>query len=204
MGQKSSSKKRIREIQERRKNFKKNRDKKKFKNALISLIFFALLALFMISTKDFTFWNAQAPIVLIFGFVGAGFLGFAIRSLYQQLSTRKWESTKCTILVKDQEPVGSGTGGTSWHSLVYYTYTVGGVSFTSNKISLGLIGFSSFSKAVKRSRIYKENEIRECWYNPKRPSMSVLERDLSLIKSIYLFLCAVLFFALGLLAKLNL
>lgn len=204
MGQKSSSKKRIKEIQERRKNFKKNRNKEKLKSASISLIFIALLALFMISTRDLPFWNAQAPVVLIFGFISAGFLGFAVRNLYQQLSTRKWESTKCTILVKDQEPKGAGTGGTSWHSLVYYTYTVDGESFTSNKISLGLIGFSSFSKAIKRSRSYKENEVRECWYNPIRPSMSVLERGLSLKKPIYLILSALLFFALALFAKLNL
>ncbi len=203
MGQKSNSKKRTREIQKLRTNFKKIREKEKLKTAsftLIALVFFALL---MIVTKDSPFWKAQAPVVLIFGLPGVSFLGFAIRNLYQQLSTRKWISTKCTILVKDEEPKGSGTGGTSWHSLVYYTYTVDDESYISNKISFGLIGFSNIYKAKKHSHIYKENEIRQCWYNPVTPSMSVLERDLSLKKPIYLLLYAALFFVLGFLIKLN-
>ncbi len=204
MGHKSSSKKRTREIQKRRKTFKKVRAKEDLKDTLIKLFVLVFFTLLMIITNDLPFWEAQAPMVLIFAFFGTVFLGFAIWNLYQQLSTRKWTSTKCTILVTDQESKGAGTGGTSWHSLVYYTYTVDGESFTSNKISFGLIGFSSFSKAVKRSSIYKEDEVRECWYNPLRPAMSVLERGLSLKKPIYLLLLAVLFFALSLLAKLNL
>ena len=70
MGQKSSSKKRTREIQKRRKAFKKVRAKEDLKNTLIKLFVLVFFALLMIITNDLPFWEAQAPMVLIFVFFG--------------------------------------------------------------------------------------------------------------------------------------
>jgi hypothetical protein len=196
MGRRSRLKEKNRNIRDMRNHFRKQRHGNDWREIRWAIVGILLFIVFLFFSRNSRFFNRELPVMWIFVVPGLLFVFFSLWNLFQQMRALHWPSTNCTILVKDIESTHI-RHNTSWHALVYYSYTVDKTTYTSNRIRLGLLGSSDFHKVYDRMIKYRQGNVVPCYYDPQNPSRSVLENDLSLRWPALVMLYAIFSFVLG-------
>ena len=118
------------------------------------------------------------PVVFgIFFFSGGAFFFWmiTINPVLRWQAAKSWESTDCRILSSKVDVSHDDEGGTSYNARITYEYTVDKQRYEGDKIRFGIVT-SSRKNANKDVGQYPKNAKATCFYNPKKPSDSVLQR----------------------------
>lgn len=120
---------------------------------------------------------------MIFLMVGIAFVSFGVSLLQQGIASQSWYPTDGKIItsnIETHEETHHSDHGTT-HSTTYganivYQYTVNGINYSSNKVSLGDYSSSDANHAQQIVNRYPVGESVTVYYNPENPSDAVLER----------------------------
>lgn len=129
-------------------------------------------------------WLQLLP--LVFVITGAVILFFGIRQIQQANASLTWPSVPGVVTVSelgkhisnDDNDSTSSTTSTTYSADITYDYLVDDVSYVSSAIQFGQV--SSSDPAVART-VLKQYEVGKAvnvYYNPEKPSQSVLEPGL--------------------------
>jgi hypothetical protein len=111
---------------------------------------------------------------MFFWLIGCVSLAIAARNGWRGGNTRAWPTAPGRVLDCEMRP-RSQRGGSRFRIVVAYEYDVAGMTFRGDRIRFGYAGTDSLRAAMERTARYPPGEAVEVRYNPKRPSVSVLE-----------------------------
>ncbi len=118
----------------------------------------------------------------IFLAVGAVMGVISLRTLREAEAMKRWTQTPAQILSCELERNRGSKGGYTYRIQATYQYTVGGASYTSDRVWLGS-GSDNIGKfhqrtydELRRTRDGVEAAETVCWVNPQNPSDAILIR----------------------------
>lgn len=132
-------------------------------------------------------FNARRPLPaassllfsLLFLAVGAAILGWGIHLTGQGLASRIWPTVTGKIISSNVKESMDSDNRLMYHAEVHYTYSVNGVTYANNKVSLMSASSSDRSFSNQIVARYPAGEITQVSYDPAQPKTAVLERGLN-------------------------
>ena len=103
---------------------------------------------------------------------GVAWLARAVPILREARAARSWMATTGTILCRDTRRSGRGTDA-AIVPVIRYRYTVDGIAYESERITVADEGFNSWKAAEQVLNRYASNTV-EVRFNPARPAQAVL------------------------------
>lgn len=110
---------------------------------------------------------------LVFLGFGLVFIGVILRTVYQDVLTRTWARTPCTILSSEVELCEEE----DYCARPTYSYQFKGTTFRSDHYSLHYSGSKDYTKAARIVLAYNKGTDAICYVNPVIPSESVLAHE---------------------------
>lgn len=110
----------------------------------------------------------------LFIVIGVAVLGVGVFTAIKSLRTESWLVTEGMVQSSELKSDSSGEGRATYSAAVTYTYQVGGVSYTGEKVSIGQMSASS-SYAQEILRRYPVGKKILVHYAPADPAEAVLE-----------------------------
>ncbi len=113
---------------------------------------------------------------LVFFLAGAFFFWMVFLSpLVQSLGSGSWPQADCKILKSELE-ISRDTDGTSYKPIVEYSYIVDGIEYSGDSPTFENISArKKWAKGIVDK--YEVGATSKCFYNPKSPETSVLDRN---------------------------
>ena len=114
---------------------------------------------------------------LLFIAIGGGvFVPMALVPSIRLAASTTWQATPCMIVSSSMRS-WSTDDGTSYRADVLYEYQIGAQSWRSNRVEF--FGFLStgYDEAQEILGRYPDHSSATCWFDPRDPSRSVLERQ---------------------------
>ena len=134
-------------------------------------------------------FTANNLIPLIFAVVGFVLIYMYFKNLARVRASEGWPASQGTILESwvRESTTTDDDGSTSSHYYpeVRYAYQVVGVEYQGDKLTFGPKSGSAQSKAAQVVSNYPKGATVTVYYDPQKPSTSVLERNVS--KSLLLY-----------------
>lgn len=110
---------------------------------------------------------------LAFMGVGGGLLSVTLLDAHR---ARSWQATTARVVSSTVKSHSSSKGGTTYSPKVCYTYSIDGVSYTSDRYSTFGISTSDYAAQKEKARQYRPGQEITIYYDPSNPSESVIER----------------------------
>jgi hypothetical protein len=111
---------------------------------------------------------------LLFVIVGLAAVGVGVSMTIKSLRAEHWPVTEGVIQSAEMKSHSDNKGGTTYSAAVAYTYQVGGVGYTGDKISIGQMSSSSeYAQGILNR--YPVGKKVSMHYSPDDPSEAVLE-----------------------------
>ncbi len=112
---------------------------------------------------------------LVFSAAAIGLIVFGLFTMRERSRSRGWAATPGTI-VSSTVTRFTGRTGTTYRPMVMYSYSVGAVRYSSNRLSFRSIVTSDHDAALKAAAAYKPGSAVEVFYDPQDPEQAVLDR----------------------------
>jgi hypothetical protein len=139
-------------------------------------------------------------LAVLFTLLGLGVIGIGFFVVLGAIGSYSWASTPGEVfqsVITEHDRVDRHTRQNYYVANVAYSYSVGGVEYTSTRIRFGQVSSGFRSHAEYWTNKYKAGASTTAYYNPRNPAESVLERGVSL-GAFFPLGCGLLFLAVGL------
>lgn len=115
-------------------------------------------------------------------------LGVSLWHLRFGLASRSWPSAEGVIESSEMKKVRKHDNGTAWQPKVKYRYQVDGRDYVGGNIAYHMQGQNSYGASSGTLSLYPSGAVTTVYYDPGKPSRSVLEPGISVNNYILLVL----------------
>ncbi len=112
---------------------------------------------------------------LVFSAAALGLIVFGLFTMRERSRSRGWAATSGTI-VSSAVTRFTGKSGTTYRPMVMYSYSVGAVRYSSNRISFRPAVTADHDAALKAAARYRPGSAVQVFYDPQDAEQAVLDR----------------------------
>lgn len=109
--------------------------------------------------------------------IGLSSTVYAIAKRFDTRAVQSWPSTTGTITQSSMQYLPLPRGKSNYQVILYYTYTVGGKTYTASPVTRSGSGYASEASAAVAVRRYAAGNQVSVFYNPSYPNEAFLEHE---------------------------